>query len=236
MTDFPKALPHGPLTEVFTDVFVVTGSFRPGALMQFPRNMVVLREGKELSVINSVRLDDETETKLNELGTVKHVVKIGAFHGMDDPYYRSRFSAKFWALPKTRFQGDLRADEDLSDTHKPFAARVFAFENVRRPEGALLVDRAGGVLVTCDSVQNWTDMEGCSFLARLVMRPAGFMGKAKFGPFWLKAQKRKDGRDIADDYRRLGALQFAHLIGGHGSVLKGEAKARYSESLERAFG
>ena len=33
------------------------------------------------------------------LGTVEHVVKIGGFHGIDDPFYVDRYKPTLWALP-----------------------------------------------------------------------------------------------------------------------------------------
>ena len=56
MPPFPPALPHGALTEVFQNVFVVTGSFRFGPGLNITRNMTVVREGGELTIVNSVRL------------------------------------------------------------------------------------------------------------------------------------------------------------------------------------
>jgi len=57
---FPGQLPHGKLEAVFTDVFVVTGQMQAnfGQPVQFSRNMIVVREGDTLTLINSVRLDE----------------------------------------------------------------------------------------------------------------------------------------------------------------------------------
>lgn len=236
MAEFAKALPHGPLEEVFPDVFVVTGTFKGGFLVSFPRNMIVVRDGNSLSLINSVRLNADAEAELEKLGKVEHIVKIGAFHGMDDPYNVSRFKAKLWAMPGTRFSGDLKTDEELSDNNLPFAGvKLFSFQNAKRPEGALLLEREGGVLITCDSVQNWTSMDGCSLAAKLVMKRAGFLGKANFGPFWVKFQNKKNGR-LEEDYRRLGELEFAHQLGGHGAPLMNEARTCFSKTLTRVYG
>ena len=44
--------------------------------------------------LNAVRLDARGEAQLAELGDVKHVVKLGFFHGRDDAYYRDHFGLR----------------------------------------------------------------------------------------------------------------------------------------------
>ena len=95
MTHAP-ALPHGSLAQVFDDVWFVTGTSRPtfmGMQWQYSRNMTVVRTGDELTLVNTVRLDDAGLTALDRLGRVRHVIKLGAFHGMDDAFYLDRNGA-----------------------------------------------------------------------------------------------------------------------------------------------
>lgn len=94
---FRTALPHGPLVEIVPDLFVVTGTFRIAlGAIGFPRNMTVLRRGHELTLFNTVRLTTEAERELAALGEVRHVVRLGAFHGADDGYYLHRYDPTFW--------------------------------------------------------------------------------------------------------------------------------------------
>ena len=65
-TALPAAQPHGPLVEVFPDVWQVTGSFGFGPGLRIPRNMTVVRQGDELVIVNTVRE--------GALGTVWHVL------------------------------------------------------------------------------------------------------------------------------------------------------------------
>jgi len=95
-------MPHGEIEEVFPDVFFVTGTSRPdfgGDALQFSRNMTIVRDNGDLSLINTVRLDDAGLARLDSLGRVTNVVKIGVFHGIDDAFYLERYDAKQWALP-----------------------------------------------------------------------------------------------------------------------------------------
>jgi len=192
-------MPHGKLDEVFDNVFVVRSSFRAGAGITFDRNMTVVRDGGELVVIGSARLTDAGEAELDKLGKVKHVVRVAAFHGADDPYYVERYGAKLWKP---------------ADAAAPIGT-VFSFEKGNHPETAVLLPHAGGVLVTGDSFQNWTDLSTCSFLARTMMPLMGFKGPVVGGP-WLK----KMGTAIRADYDRLFAMSFKHAIPGHGTVVR----------------
>ena len=67
MSTFPKALPHGPIREVFPGIFFVTGGFGFGPGLRITRNMTILRQGGDLVVVNSVRLSPEGEAELGEV-------------------------------------------------------------------------------------------------------------------------------------------------------------------------
>ena len=89
---------HGPIEEITNDVFWVQGSIQLAPGIRLMRNMVIVRSGEELTLVSPVRLSPGGEAELKRLGTVRHVVKIGFFHGVDDAYYRERFSATYWEL------------------------------------------------------------------------------------------------------------------------------------------
>ncbi|MEQ1566092.1 MAG: hypothetical protein ABMA64_10680 [Myxococcota bacterium] len=231
MTDvFPAPMPHGPLTEVFPDVFWMQGTVRMGPGMVINRVMVVLRHDGELTVIDAIRPSDPAA--LDALGRVTKVVKLG-MHGMDDPWYRSHYGAPLWAA-----EGVAGADVVLGpDTAQPTPwTRTFRFERVgHTPELALLLDRGEGVLVTCDAVQNWPDVDGCSFLAKGVTKVFGFTARpAQIGPPWRKRQTPPGGT-LKPDFERLLELPFDHLIGGHGKPLIGGAKAALRATVAATF-
>ena len=117
MTEHPAALPHGPIEEVADGIFRVQGSTRMGPGMRITRNMAIVRTGDELTIVHSVRLSPEGESQLEKLGTVKNVVKIAHFHGLDDPYYLDRFGATYWALPDGARDQDPKVQLELRDDH-----------------------------------------------------------------------------------------------------------------------
>jgi hypothetical protein len=237
MTDFPPALPHGPIHEVFPDVFFVTGTMRGeffGSMWQFNRNMIIVREGERLGLVNAVRLDDEGLAALEALGEVAHVVRLGAMHGRDDAFYVDRYHATYWALPGAPGDTGVPPHRELVEGGElPFAgASLFAFRTTKLPEGILVLDRAGGIAIACDSLQNWVEPDAL-FLDDTVatMRSMGFFTPANLGPAWMMVSEPK-----AEDFVRLKAVPFRHALCGHGQPLRDDAQAAYHATFERIFG
>ncbi|MCP4810227.1 MAG: hypothetical protein GY913_24125 [Proteobacteria bacterium] len=232
MSDFPDVMAHGELTEEFPDIFWVQGTVRMAPGMLTPRNMVVLRHEGDLTLLNTVRLDEDGLAALDALGQVKHLVKLGS-HGMDDPFYLDRYGASRWGCPGvTSSSITHRLGEDVFPVRW---AEVFLFEQTLGGEGALLADRDGGVLLTCDAVQNWPDTEGCSLLAKPITLAAGFTARSPvIGPPWRRAMTPKGG-SLRGDFDRLAALSFEHVIGAHGKPLRGGAQAALVATVQATF-
>jgi hypothetical protein len=237
MDALPPALPHGPLQELFPGVFFVTGTMKTvlmDAPWHFSRNMTVVRDGDALTLVNSVRLDDAGLAQLEALGSVAHVVKIGALHGRDDAFYKARYGATFWAPPGTQHEHGLVPDKALVPGGEvPFpGCSVFAFRSSKLPECILHIDRAGGILVACDALQNWVEPdEFFSDESRATMQGMGFFQPANLGPVWMQVNEPK-----ADDFVRLKDLEFQHALCGHGAPLKDGAKHAYAARFAQVFG
>ena len=236
MEEYPESLPHGGIKEIGEDVYWVRGSAVLGPGMRIPRNMAIVVHNGEVTVIGAVRLSPTGEARLAELGDLKHVVKIGYAHGMDDAYYLSKHGADYWALPDGARDKDPTPTETLAEANLPFPnAELFAFERTKHPEGALLVKRSGGILVTCDAVQNWPDTSGCSLPAKFVVNLMGFTKRpALIGPPWRK-QMTPAGDSLKSDFERLAALKFDKLIGGHGSPLQSGAQKALAATVAATF-
>ena len=234
MTAYPPAMPHGELEEIFPDIFFLTGTTRPnfmGSDWQFSRNMTVVREGGALTLINTVRLDDAGLTRLESLGTVANVVRLGAFHGMDDAFYRDRYAAKLWAITNMDHDGGRATDHELTaGGAMPFAgASLFTFDTSVKPEAILHVDREGGILISCDSLQNWVEAdEYFSADSAEKMKAYGFIAPANIGPGWRAANK-----PAASEFSRLKKLTFQHLLPAHGKPLRNEAHVQLSATFAR---
>jgi hypothetical protein len=236
MSDFHPAMPHGPIDEVFPDVFFVMGTMRGeffGSMWQFSRNMVVIREDGRLTIVNSVRLSPEGLEQLESLGTVTNVVRIGDMHGVDDPFYVDRYGATFWAMPGMSVQDGLKVDRELvAGGEMPVRdCSLFEFHSTERPEGILRLDREGGILIACDSLQNWESADEF-FDAPTVatMTGMGFFTRANLGLAWLHTSQPK-----AEDFLRLKEVPFAHALCGHGVPLRETGHQEYHAAFHRFF-
>ena len=229
-------MPHGKIEEVFPDIFFMTGTSRPtfaGVDWQYSRNMIIVRAGNELTLINTVRLDDAGLKQLDALGKVSHVVRLGQFHGIDDAFYRQLYGATQWGL--AGMVGDDGAPPNrLLDASgaAPFApVTFFSFETSALPEGLLLIEREGGVLVSCDSLQNWVEADSYFDEASAArMLAAGMIRPANIGPGWRAACTPQ-----ASDFQRLQRLSFKHLLPAHGRPIRDSAFEQFSATFTREY-
>lgn len=236
MDQFPPALSHGAIEEVFPDVFFVSGAMETvlqGMDWKFSRNMTVVRDGERLIIINSVRLGEEGLAELDRLGQVTDVVRLGSLHGRDDPFYVDRYVAEYWAMPGMEHETGLEATRTLTPDALPISdAAVFEFHTTQIPEGILHLDRAGGILIACDALQNWlTPDEYFSDSSRDLMQNMGFFTPANLGPVWVQAAS-----PAGDDFARLKMLTFQHALCGHGEPLRDTAHQDYTATFTRMFG
>lgn len=237
----PPALPHGSIEELLPGVFSVLGTVAlPGPIpMRFSRRMTIVRQGERLVLVNSVRLDEAGLAALDKLGKVTDVLRLAAFHGMDDPFYRERYGAKVWAVAGQRYTAgfDTGADKVYLEpdrfmdrtTELPLPdARLLVIDSTP-PEANLLLAREGGVLVSGDSLQNWAGPdEYFNWPARLVMRMMGFFRPYNLGPAW-----RKQTKPPAAQLRALLDEPFEHLVPSHGAPVLGGARDKYRPALAR---
>lgn len=236
MCDFPEQLPHGMFSEVLEDVFFIQGQIRPDfggpTTFQFSRNMTVVRDGGNLTLLNTMRLDEEGLAALEALGSVKHIVRLGAFHGRDDAFYLDRYpDATFWAAAGTPFErGELAAQPLVDGDEGPCeGSQIFLWKTGKTPEAILCLERHNGVLITCDSLQNWTEADAFFDDASAErMAEMGFFAPANVGPGWYNASAPQKS-----DFQRVAAMRYKHLLSAHGRPLLHEAKPAVDKTLAR---
>jgi hypothetical protein len=168
------------------------------------------------------------------LGAIRHVVRLGAFHGLDDPYYLKRYAPTFWraaglkAPPGTDLTAGMKPDFAPSAT-------VFSFERTKLPELALRLPIGRGVLVVCDSITNNVSPEGFSPLLRWLGPKDRSSERCRIGSdAWLKRMQVSSGPHLRDDYARLLMLEFDCLLPAHGEFVRSGAKEALTETL-RSF-
>ena len=236
MSNYHEAMPHGNIKEVLKDVFFVTGTMRNeffGSMWQFSRNMTIVREDGNLTIFNSVRLNDEGLAELDRLGKVVNVVRLGDMHGVDDPFYIDRYNATFWALPGMKVQPGLKIDKELKEGGElPLKnSSLFVFKTVKRPECILRLDREGGIMIACDSLQHWVEPdEFFDDATKETMVKMNFFQPANLGPAWMF-----ESQPQSEDFVRLKEIPFQHAFCGHGYPMLNNAQNAYHDRFNVVF-
>lgn len=233
---YPLALPHDPIREVGPDLFLAPGTFDVAPLMRVSRNMVVVRNGGDLTLVNPIRLSPQGEAELEALGTVRHALRLGCFHGVDDPYTMARFGAEFWCQAGSRHYPEPAPDHVLKEGGElPIpGATLMEFRETKRPECVLRIPHGGGTLLTCDSLQHYGTFERHSLVARIAMPFMGFRQELLIGPLWLKYMTPKGG-SLRPDFERIAGLQFDALISAHGTPMTVGARDALRAAIDRAY-
>lgn len=236
MTSETPIYPHGNIEEIAEDIFMLRGSIKMNAMVRITRNMGIVRSGSELSLINPVRVNAEVEAQLLALGDIKHVIRLGCFHGVDDPYYVEKFGAKMWAQPGGVTYTEPKIDQPLSSSEPlPFDnAELFEFVGTKEPESVLLLNRDNGILFTCDAIQNYGDYSYNNIPAKILMPLIGFPRTTIVGPVWMKIMT-PEGGNLESEFRRLLTLKFDSLLAAHGTYLETGAHAAVERAVEKAY-
>ena len=237
---YPDVLPHDPPKQLAEDLFVTHGCVKPSAIARFTRNMAIVRQNGELTLINPVRMGEGGLSDLETLGEVRHVLRLGPMHGMDDAFYVDRYNADFWSFEGGTTYTAPSIDHILSDgSELPFAdARLFAFSHMTETEGAILLERSPGILLTCDAVQSYATpphTPHTNWLTRLLMPLIGFPRRTLIGPIWVKLLV-EDKEGIQAEFERLLSLDFDQLLSAHGTFLSENAHAQVAEAIRKMFG
>jgi len=235
---FPEPHAHGEIEMLFTDIYFVTGTAQMGGRlpMRFSRNMSILRHKDDLTLVNSVRLSEAGLSDLDKLGTVKHVIRLAGFHGMDDPFYQNRYGARVWSVDAPYLPGFSEGSEPYLEPDVVLAeetilpvegARLLLFKSSKPKEGLLLLEREGGIVISGDCLQNWGKTDRYfSLPAKILMPIMGFIKPHNIGPGWRKVAKP----DTAEIKANLD-IEFAHVLPAHGAPVIGDAKDRYAPAL-----
>ena len=232
MPNFPEQLPHGDIREIFPDVFFVKGQSKfeaQGNMVQFTRAMTIVRDGENLTLVNTVRLSEDGLRVLDDLGKVKNIVRIGANHGRDDDFYSDHYNVPVWALAGTQQDRALKSEATLvAGSEGPIdGALVVVFDSIPASEAVLYLERSGGILISCDSLQNMAGPdEYFDAPSTEIMKKGGFFRAGNIGPVW----RARLEPDVAD-FERVLTLEFKHLLPSHGDPLLNDAHGVISQTV-----
>ncbi|MEH6567298.1 MAG: hypothetical protein V7756_18380 [Halopseudomonas sp.] len=231
----PPAYPHDPIQQLYAGVYWVQGSIRMGPGLRMNRNMIIVQHQDELTLINPVRLSEQSLASLETLGKVAHLLRLSDFHGMDDAFYLERYGCAFWAQPGQATYPQPTPNHVITEQVAPPLpeAAFFVFSTATYPEAAVLL-KQHQLLITGDSVQYHADFRYFSAITRLVFKLLGFKKGINIGGPWRKRVTPKGG-SLRADFDSLLTLDFDALIAAHGQPLAAGAKAALRQEAERVF-
>jgi membrane peptidoglycan carboxypeptidase len=126
----------------------------------------------------------------------------------------------------------VKTDIDLVPNGKmPFpGSSLFVFEATTQPEGIIHIDREGGILITCDSIKNWTQIDNYfSEQTGKAFMQQGLIKSANVDTVWVNAMRPK----IQNFKRLLTSFKFQHLLSAHGQPLLNSAYTKVSQSIDQ---
>jgi len=233
----PAVCPHDAIEQIADDVFMCRGSVKLNPVLRISRNMAIVRHEGELTLINPVRVNDTELAHLDALGEVKHLVRMGAFHGQDDPFYMDRYQPRFWSQAGGTTYREPNVDEVIDDgTILPFSdAKVRCFKETLQPEAVILLTRGKGLLLTTDGLQHYGDYSNNNLAARILMPRIGFPRTTIVGPFWMKLMT-PEGGSLKREFDEILELEFDALLSAHGTFLATGAHDSVRRAVENAYG
>ena len=242
-------LPCEMPTPVYEDtadcnIFTVQSCFPVLAyVLSIPCTMTIYRDANgDVTLFNVFRVPAEVEDAILHIGPVKHVVKLGAFHGAADAYYLNapKFGApKYWALDGMRYADGLEKPNTLG-TELPIKGAVLHTLESPFPEAVLTVPGVNGdvMLVAADTLVHTTDTTGVPLLGQLIFRFVGLAveGVPRVAPVWFKIELDAVGREgLAPFYEKLWQLNWNSVVTAHGRAVldvdKDKVKVEVNKSL-----
>lgn len=231
MKKYFKLLPHQVITENFENIYSLMGSMQLFGMFKYSRNMVILKDGEKLCLVNPVRLNENEESKLLKLGRIHSVLKLGRLHSVDLPYYMDKFSPKLWASSKDSFvkKHHYKIDLDLEKVDSlPFLnVNIYSFKTSTENEAVAYLPQDGGILLACDAFVNMKKVDPMAnwlvrTLSKLLPEPT------YIGPNWFKVMKPEKS-----DFLEVLNFQFDKMIPAHGPILAGRADEKIKNYIQR---
>jgi len=226
------------------NVFCIHATARVRKVARINRNIIVLRHNKrQLTLISPVRLDEEGEAKLLQLGTPIRIIRLAPTQGvLHDRYYLRKFpQVRRWA-PAESSDDDVPVHRLLLDEDDAIlpACHVFCFQETAEPECALVLlqDYVGNLLVTSQALQAHRENQLINIPMRAKLASDGMMaGEAVIPPPWLKRVTHGSNhrKRLRADFERLLRLDFDRLVSSSGVMIYQGAKEKAVLAVERAF-
>lgn len=211
--------------------------------MKLPITMTIARDDSgDLTLFNAFRVPEDVENQILALGQLRHVVKLGQFHGAADAYYcRSpKFSSPdYWAAPGATLSPGLDVTREL----KPGGplpiegAQLYNLDGLPFVENVITVPVPGrrNALIACDALMHLADTSGAPILARLMMNMFGFtceLNAPQPAPIWLMKAVSICGKEaVIKWFSDIVAMDWDTVVCAHGTAVVDCSHEKVTEAV-----
>eukprot|EP00184_Porphyridium_aerugineum_P002181 CAMPEP_0184695814 /NCGR_PEP_ID=MMETSP0313-20130426/3332_1 /TAXON_ID=2792 /ORGANISM="Porphyridium aerugineum, Strain SAG 1380-2" /LENGTH=261 /DNA_ID=CAMNT_0027154339 /DNA_START=112 /DNA_END=897 /DNA_ORIENTATION=- len=251
-TDFARPFGNGKIypLEGVNDLFYVEAYFpMPAPGVWISRTMTIYRvpNTQDLYLINSCRLDEATEKQLLELGNIKGTIVISKAHGIDEPYYKSKFGGELFSVPTKSFKPAASGapPPEFKSVYEMKVPGIEVIELVgidkaKHEEVALYIP-ASKVLITCDIIQHYGERKQdapalpLNFITGPMMSFMGFRGEAVTVPMFVRVSTTANSiKDLKPAFEAINKLDYDIIVPGHGGPCYNakETRAKFEKSVE----
>lgn len=183
----------------------------------------------EVTLFNALRVPEAVEDAILALGPVRHVVKLGQFHGSADAYYvrNPKFgSPRYWGATGMTTAEGLDFSDFLAPGSAPVAgSEVIVVEGMPYPECVILAPVPGRAraLIVCDALSHISSYGLLPFTTRPVMWWLNFVckdGSPVPPTLWLKTAVKLMGKGaVIEWFTKLFAMEWEAFACAHGSSI-----------------
>jgi hypothetical protein len=217
-----EILPHGKFVEVDDGVLTVAGEIRM-PLGNFPRRMTVVRlGGGRTAIYSAIALEEPEMARIEAMGRPAFLIVPSDGHRLDAKIWKQRYPNLFVIAPAGGQAGvaDVVAVDATDDILDDPSVRFVTVPGTGGHEGALEVDRAGGLTIVCnDVIANVTHPHGIG--ARIMGRLMGFGVSEPQVPRVVRHKVIEDPIALAAIFRAWAANpELRRIIVSHGDVIE----------------
>lgn len=224
MTWHQHVHPHGPITRLAPDVWVVNGSLPKGPL---PRTMVVHKLPAEASakpsllIHSAVALNEDGMKKLEMLGEPRVLIVPNRFHRMDAAVFKERYPALKVLCPAAataKVEEKVAVDGSCEEYLPKLGVTCHSPPGIKPGELCYELNSGDGkkVLVCTDILFNLPHLPGLAGAMLKWLGSTGFFGITRLGRLMLM-NDRAAFRNWLLDLSKRGDI--SHICVGHGEVI-----------------
>jgi len=232
------------LKEIDRDIWVAEAPFKYFGLSVGTRMTVIQLKNRELAVISPIQVDKATSLKLDELGTVSHIIAPNVYHYLFAADFKTLYpKAIFWATPALKLKKpELPIDRIINNNEDSFPSdlqhllfdglKTIDFNGFKLLNELVFLHPKSRTLILTDAAFNFNDSYPLitQFAARVI-------GTYKnFSPSLLEKVASTEKAKVKQAVQKILDWDFERVIMAHGSIIENQGKQKFKAGYESFLG